>query len=53
MNYRDLLNYGYCEEDHTYTVVLDKYKLKKFNIDFEKEKENIKQFFKADTIYVE
>ena len=52
MNYRVLLDYGYCEDDGTYTVVLDKNKLSMYKINLEEKKEEIKAFFKADTIEV-
>lgn len=52
MNYRDLLDYGFYEDNHTYTVVLDKNKLGLYNINLEEKKDEIKAFFNADTIEV-
>ena len=52
MNYRDLLKYGFYEDNNTYTVVLDKYRLKINNINLEEKKDEIKSFFNANNIEV-
>lgn len=52
MNYRELLDYGFYEDNFTYTVVLDKNKLGIYNINLDEKKEEIKAFFNADTIEI-
>lgn len=53
MNYRRLLRYGFYNEGGTHTVVLNKDKVEFYNVNFEEQKENIKLFFKADTLVLE
>lgn len=53
MNYRKLLSYGFYNEGGTHTVVLNRNKIDFYNIDYEEQKDNIKTFFKADTLVLE
>ena len=53
MKYRRLLRYGFYNEGGTHTVVLNKDKVEFYNVNFEEQKENIKLFFKADTLVLE